>query len=68
MSFITIADGVIRTITKHADYSCNNVYLEDYRHLGAGQARYVRYLESKIANNQPLTADEQIRAKRFGLQ
>lgn len=36
--------------------------------LDAGQARYVRYLESKIANNQPLTADEQIRAKRFGLQ
>jgi hypothetical protein len=36
--------------------------------LDAGQARYVKYLESKIANNQPLTADEQIRAKRFGLQ
>ena len=36
--------------------------------LDAGQARYVKYLESKIANKQPLTADEQIRAKRFGLQ
>ena len=41
MSFTSIADGVIRTITQHTDYSCNNVYLEDYRHLGAGQARYV---------------------------
>jgi len=36
--------------------------------LDAGQARYVKYLESKIANNQPLTADEKIRARRFGLQ
>ena len=41
MSFTSIADGVIRTITQHADYSCSNVYLEDYRHLGAGQVRYV---------------------------
>jgi len=41
MSFTNIVDGVIRTITKHADYSCNSVYFEDYRHLGAGQARYV---------------------------
>lgn len=41
MSFTTVANGVIRTITQHSDYSCNNTYLEDYRHLGAGQARYV---------------------------
>jgi hypothetical protein len=36
--------------------------------LDAGQARYKAYLESKIANRQPLTADEQIRAQRLGLQ
>ena len=36
--------------------------------LDAGQANYVNYLKSKIANNQPLTVDEQFRAKRFGLQ
>lgn len=36
--------------------------------LDAGQARYKAYLESKIANRQPLTADEKIRAQRFGLQ
>jgi len=35
--------------------------------LDAGQARYKAYLESKIANRQPLTADEQIRAQRLGL-
>ena len=38
------------------------------RGLDAGQARYKAYLESKIANRQPLTADERIRAQRFGLQ
>jgi hypothetical protein len=36
--------------------------------LDAGQARYKTYLQSKIANRQPLTADEKIRAQRFGLQ
>lgn len=36
--------------------------------LDAGQARYKAYLESKIASKQPLTADEEIRAKRFGLK
>jgi hypothetical protein len=36
--------------------------------LDAGQARYKAYLESKIANRQPLTADEKIRAQRLGLQ
>jgi hypothetical protein len=38
------------------------------RGLDAGEARYKAYLESKIANRQPLTADEKIRAQRFGLQ
>lgn len=41
MSFSSIAEGVVRTITTHADYSCNNVYYADSRHLGAGQQRYV---------------------------
>jgi hypothetical protein len=38
------------------------------RGLDAGQERYKAYLETKIANRQPLTADERIRAQRFGLQ
>jgi hypothetical protein len=36
--------------------------------LDEGQARYKAYLQSKIASKQPLTADEEIRAKRFGLK
>jgi hypothetical protein len=37
--------------------------------LDAGRARYVKYLQSKIADNKiPLTVDEQIQAKRYGLQ
>ena len=38
------------------------------RGLDAGQERYKAYLQTKIANRQPLTADEKIRAQRFGLQ
>lgn len=36
--------------------------------LDAGQARYVSYLESKIASGQQLTRDEAVQARRFGLQ
>lgn len=41
MSFSTIVDGVILTITRHADFSCNNTFFEDSRRLGAGEARYI---------------------------
>ena len=37
------------------------------RGLDAGQARYVAYLEAKIAARERLTPDETARAKRFGL-
>jgi hypothetical protein len=36
--------------------------------LDEGQARYKAYLQSKITSGQTLTADEEIRAKRFGLK
>lgn len=52
MSFSSIVDGVITTITTHADYSCNNVYLEDYRHLGAGQVRYVAISHAGYAREE----------------
>lgn len=41
MSFNAIQNGVIRTLTTHADYSCNNVFADDFRGLGAGNAVYV---------------------------
>ncbi len=41
MSFLTISDGIITTITKHANYGSTNVYADDHRHLGAGQLRYI---------------------------
>jgi len=41
MSFSSIVDGVILTITRHADFSCSSVFFEDNRHLNAGQQRYV---------------------------
>ena len=41
MSFSSIVDGVIATITKHADFSTDNVRYADMRNLGAGQARFV---------------------------
>ena len=36
--------------------------------LDAAQERYKVYLQNKIANNQALTPDETLRARRFGLQ
>lgn len=36
--------------------------------LNAAQANYVDYLKGKIAANKPLTPDEAMRAKRYGLQ
>ncbi len=41
MSFNNIQSGVTRTLTTHADYSCDNVFADDFRGLGAGNARYV---------------------------
>jgi len=41
MSFSSIVDGVITTITKHANYTSCNVYYEDSRALGGGKARYI---------------------------
>ena len=41
MSFSSIVDGVILTITRHADFSCSNTFFEDSRRLGAGEARYI---------------------------
>ena len=41
MSFNSVTDGVIRTITTNADYSCSTVFADDYRALGAGNLRYV---------------------------
>lgn len=52
MSFQSITDGVIRTITQHADYSCQNTYLEDYRHIGAGQVRYVAISHAGYAREE----------------
>jgi hypothetical protein len=52
MSFSTIVDGVIRTITQHADYSCATVYYEDYRPLGAGQLRYVAVSNAGYAREE----------------
>ena len=37
------------------------------RALSAGERNYAAYLQSKIDARQPLTADEAIRARRFGL-
>ena len=41
MSFNTVQAGVIRTLITHADYSCSNVFADDFRALGAGNLRYV---------------------------
>lgn len=41
MSFNTLQAGVIRTLTTHADYSCDTVFADDFRALGAGNLRYV---------------------------
>ena len=41
MSFNTVTDGVIRTITTNAGYSCSTVFADDYRALGAGNLRFV---------------------------
>ena len=41
MSFNEIQNGVIRTLTTHADFSCSTVFADDFRALGAGNLRYV---------------------------
>ena len=52
MSFSSIVDGVILTITKHANYSCSNVSFEDNRPLGAGQARFVAISHAGYAREE----------------
>jgi hypothetical protein len=55
-------------VTRETPPTAPNLVAAVGQGLDAGQARYKAYLESKIASKQPLTADEEIRAKRFGLR
>lgn len=55
-------------VTRETPPTAPNLVAAVGQGLDAGQARYKAYLESKIASKQPLTADEEIRAKRFGLK
>lgn len=38
MSYTTVQQGLIRAITNHADFSCNNTVHNDHRSLGDGGA------------------------------
>ncbi len=49
MSYSSIVDGVILTITRHADYSCSTVKRDDMRGLGQGTARYVNITFGGVA-------------------
>lgn len=40
MSLSSVLDGTVRLIQTHADFSTNNTYKNDYRHINAGQERY----------------------------
>jgi len=55
-------------VTRETPPTAPNLVAAVGQGLDAGQARYKAYLESKIASKQPLTADEEIRATRFGLK
>jgi hypothetical protein len=55
-------------LSRETPVQAPNVVAAVGRGLDAGQERYKVYLETKIANKQPLTADEKLRAKRLGLQ
>lgn len=52
MSYSTIIDGIILTITRLADFSCNTVRRDDMRHTGAGVARYVNITYGGFAREE----------------
>ena len=52
MSYSSIVDGIILTITRHADFSCSIVKRDDMRHLGAGVARYVNVVYGGFAREE----------------
>jgi len=57
----------VTNLPREAPGSAPNLVNAATRGLDAGQARYVAYLEAKIAARERLTPDETARAKRFGL-
>jgi hypothetical protein len=57
----------VTNLPREAPVSAPNLVNAATRGLDAGQARYVAYLEAKIAARERLTPDEAARAKRFGL-
>lgn len=57
----------VTNLPREAPVSAPNLVNAATRGLDAGQARYVAYLEAKIAARERLTPDETARAKRFGL-
>lgn len=57
----------VTNLPREAPVSAPNLVDAATRGLDAGQARYVAYLEAKIAARERLTPDETARAKRFGL-
>jgi hypothetical protein len=57
----------VTNLPREAPVSAPNLVSAVARGLDAGQARYVAYLEAKIAARERLTPDEAARAKRFGL-
>lgn len=57
----------VTNLPRGAPVSAPNLVDAAARGLDAGQARYVAYLEAKIAARERLTPDEAVRAKRFGL-
>jgi hypothetical protein len=57
----------VTNLPREAPASAPNLVSAAARGLDAGQARYVAYLEAKIAARERLTPDETARAKRFGL-
>ena len=57
----------VTNLPREAPVPAPNLVNAATRGLDAGQARYVAYLEAKIAARERLTPDETARAKRFGL-
>lgn len=57
----------VTNLPREVPVSAPNLVNAATRGLDAGQARYVAYLEAKIAARERLTPDETARAKRFGL-
>ena len=57
----------ITGLPRETPASAPNLVEAASRGLSAGEARYRSYLEGRIAAREPLTRDEETRARRFGL-